>query len=55
LIRLLKGHRPGELTLFTGPTGIGKTSFLSQLSLDFCLQGFDPLSQNIYLFLYLFI
>eukprot|EP01132_Coremiostelium_polycephalum_P011287 gene11287-13822_t len=37
--QILKGHRKGELTVFSGPTGIGKTSFLSQLSLDFCRQG----------------
>jgi len=36
---LLKGHRPGELTIVTGLTGIGKTTILSQLSLDYCLQG----------------
>jgi twinkle protein len=32
---MLKGFRRGELTIFTGPTGSGKTTFLSQLSLDF--------------------
>jgi len=32
---LIKGFRKGELTVFTGPTGSGKTTFLSQLSLDF--------------------
>ncbi|KAK5578749.1 hypothetical protein RB653_008422 [Dictyostelium firmibasis] len=37
--KILKGHRKGELTIFSGPTGIGKTSVLSQLSLDFCSQG----------------
>lgn len=36
---LLKGHRPGELTILSGHTGIGKTTLLSQLSLDYCLQG----------------
>jgi len=39
LTKILKGHRRGELTILTGPTGIGKTSVLSQLSLDYCLQG----------------
>ena len=39
LTKILKGHRRGELTVVTGPTGIGKTSVLSQLSLDYCLQG----------------
>jgi twinkle protein len=33
------GHRKGELTVFTGPTGVGKTTLLSQLSLDFATQG----------------
>ncbi|KAF2075894.1 hypothetical protein CYY_002785 [Polysphondylium violaceum] len=37
--KTLKGHRKGELTVFSGPTGIGKTSILSQLSLDFATQG----------------
>lgn len=32
---IIKGFRRGELTVFTGPTGSGKTTFLSQLSLDF--------------------
>lgn len=35
----LKGHRRGELSIFSGHTGIGKTTLLSQLSLDYCLQG----------------
>uniref|UniRef100_A0A0P6GQX8 DNA 5'-3' helicase n=1 Tax=Daphnia magna TaxID=35525 RepID=A0A0P6GQX8_9CRUS len=35
---LLKGHRRGELTVFTGPTGAGKTTFLSEYSLDLCMQ-----------------
>lgn len=39
LNRLLKGHRRGELTVLTGPTGAGKTSLLSALSLDLCKQG----------------
>lgn len=36
---LLKGHRPGELTILSGHTGIGKTTLLTQLSLDYCMQG----------------
>lgn len=36
---LLKGFRPGELSIFTGPTGSGKTTVLSQISLDLCMQG----------------
>lgn len=43
LNRILKGHRPGELTVLTGPTGSGKTSILSQLSLDYCSQGLGTL------------
>ena len=39
LNRLLKGHRHGELTIFTGPTGSGKTTFMSEYSLDLCMQG----------------
>ncbi len=30
---ILKGHRKGELTILTGPTGAGKTTVLSQISL----------------------
>ena len=40
---LLKGHRRGELTVLTGPTGAGKTTFLSQVSLDLCKQGVNTL------------
>eukprot|EP01127_Copromyxa_protea_P020754 TRINITY_DN6973_c0_g1_i1.p1 TRINITY_DN6973_c0_g1~~TRINITY_DN6973_c0_g1_i1.p1 ORF type:complete len:778 (-),score=123.30 TRINITY_DN6973_c0_g1_i1:132-2402(-) len=40
---LIKGHRRGELTIVTGPTGIGKTSILSQLSIDYCKQGVNTL------------
>lgn len=40
---LLGGHRKGELTIVTGPTGAGKTTFLSQLSLDLCSQGVPTL------------
>jgi len=43
LNRLLKGHRRGELTIFSGPTGVGKTTVLSQLSLDYCMQGANTL------------
>uniref|UniRef100_A0A3Q3A0B3 Twinkle mtDNA helicase n=1 Tax=Kryptolebias marmoratus TaxID=37003 RepID=A0A3Q3A0B3_KRYMA len=43
LNRLLKGHRKGELTVFTGPTGSGKTTFISELALDLCMQGVNTL------------
>jgi twinkle protein len=33
--KMLKGLRPGEFTLVTGASGSGKTTFLSQLSIDF--------------------
>lgn len=34
----LKGLRNGEFTILTGETGCGKTTFLTQLSLDFLEQ-----------------
>jgi len=40
---ILKGFRRGELTVLTGPTGSGKTTFLGQLSLDFAEQGVNTL------------
>lgn len=40
---ILKGHRQGELTIITGPTGCGKTTIVSQLSLDFCKSGVPTL------------
>jgi twinkle protein len=39
LTQIIKGHRTGELTVLTGPTGCGKTTFLSEYSLDLCTQG----------------
>jgi len=38
LNELMKGFRRGELTIFTGPTGAGKTTFISEYSLDVCMQ-----------------
>lgn len=38
-----KGHRRGELTIITGPTGCGKTTFTSEYSLDLCMQGVPTL------------
>ncbi|KAG8183233.1 hypothetical protein JTE90_014408 [Oedothorax gibbosus] len=40
---LLKGHRKGELTVFSGQTGTGKTTFMSEYSLDLCIQGLPTL------------
>jgi twinkle protein len=34
----LGGFRRGELTIFSGRTGSGKTTFLSEYSLDLCAQ-----------------
>eukprot|EP00123_Amoebidium_parasiticum_P016842 comp23607_c0_seq1/m.40133 comp23607_c0_seq1/g.40133 ORF comp23607_c0_seq1/g.40133 comp23607_c0_seq1/m.40133 type:complete len:604 (-) comp23607_c0_seq1:412-2223(-) len=39
LHRVLKGFRSGELTVVTGPTGAGKTSILSALSTDYCMNS----------------
>ncbi|KAJ1938833.1 hypothetical protein FBU59_004319 [Linderina macrospora] len=38
-----KGLRPGELTILSGPTGCGKTTVLSQMSLDFCKSNVSTL------------
>lgn len=43
LNNLLKGFRKGELTIFTGPTGSGKTTFLSQYSLELSKVGVSTL------------
>jgi twinkle protein len=43
LMALLKGFRKGEMTVLTGPTGAGKTTFLSQLSLDLARGGMNTL------------
>eukprot|EP00750_Incisomonas_marina_P007637 INCI15017.5.p2 GENE.INCI15017.5~~INCI15017.5.p2 ORF type:complete len:656 (+),score=82.53 INCI15017.5:118-2085(+) len=43
LQKITRGHRRGEVTLMTGPTGAGKTTMLSQLSLDLCAQGVSTL------------
>ncbi|KAF0852663.1 mitochondrial Twinkle helicase [Andalucia godoyi] len=41
--QIIKGHRRGEVTIFSGPTGIGKTTILSQMSLDLSMQGVSTL------------
>ena len=38
LTNIMKGLRPGELTVLTGPTGAGKTTILSLFSIDWCEQ-----------------
>ncbi|KAL7047419.1 hypothetical protein ACKWTF_002894 [Chironomus riparius] len=43
LNKYLKGHRKGELTILTGPTGSGKTTFMSDYSLDLAIQGVSTL------------
>eukprot|EP01082_Thalassiosira_pseudonana_P001938 g1765.t1.1.5e174188 g1765 g1765.t1 contig11:19512-22188(+) len=40
---LIKGFRRGEMTVLTGPTGSGKTTFLGQTSLDLVEQGINVL------------
>lgn len=40
---LIKGFRRGEMTVLTGPTGSGKTTFLGQVSLDLAEQGMNVL------------
>jgi twinkle protein len=38
LNELVRGFRRGELTIFSGRTGSGKTTFMSEYSLDLCVQ-----------------
>ncbi|KAJ2716360.1 hypothetical protein H4R19_000692 [Coemansia spiralis] len=40
---ICKGLRPGELTILSGATGCGKTTVISQMSLDFCKSGVSTL------------
>ena len=46
LNKLMQGFRRGELTIFSGRTGQGKTTFLSEYSLDLCEQGVSTLWGN---------
>ncbi|KAL7571037.1 hypothetical protein ACA910_003754 [Epithemia clementina (nom. ined.)] len=41
--KIIKGFRRGELTVLTGPTGSGKTTFLCQQSLDLAEHGVNVL------------
>lgn len=43
LNKILKGHRTGELTIVTGRTGQGKTTVVSQISLELAQQGVHTL------------
>ncbi|EEC45384.1 predicted protein, partial [Phaeodactylum tricornutum CCAP 1055/1] len=43
LTNIIKGFRRGEMTVLTGPTGSGKTTFLGQMSLDLAEQGINML------------
>lgn len=43
LTKLLGGHRRGELTVLTGPTGCGKTTLCAEMSLDLAQQGVNTL------------
>ena len=43
LNELLRGFRRGELTIFSGRTGLGKTTFMSEYSLDLCSQNIKTL------------
>ena len=43
LTELLSGFRRGELTIFSGRTGCGKTTFLSEYSIDLCAQNITTL------------
>lgn len=43
LSKMIMGLRKGELALLTGPTGCGKTTLLSQISLDLAKQGASTL------------
>lgn len=35
----MRGFRPGEMTVITGGTGFGKTTFLCEYALDLLVQG----------------
>lgn len=58
LNQILKGFRLNELTIFSGQTGCGKTTFLSEYSLDLCEQNVCVIHiqfiNYIYLLLYKF-
>ncbi|XP_026323781.1 twinkle protein, mitochondrial isoform X2 [Hyposmocoma kahamanoa] len=43
LTKILGGHRRGELTVLTGPTGCGKTTLCAEMSLDLAQQGVTTL------------
>ncbi|KAK4524284.1 hypothetical protein GAYE_SCF02G2183 [Galdieria yellowstonensis] len=41
--RFTKGLRRNEVSLFVGESGVGKSTFLSQLVLDYCQQGISTI------------
>ncbi|TRY62956.1 hypothetical protein TCAL_13733, partial [Tigriopus californicus] len=43
LNEIMRGFRRGELSVFSGKTGTGKTTFMSEYSLDLCAQGVNTL------------
>ena len=47
---LIRGFRRGELTIFSGRTGSGKTTFMSEYSLDLCMQvlSFDTIEKLLF-------
>ncbi|GBN40771.1 Twinkle protein, mitochondrial [Araneus ventricosus] len=47
LNKFMKGLRPGEITILTGHTGLGKTTFMSEYSLDLIEQGVETLWVNL--------
>uniref|UniRef100_A0A915J307 SF4 helicase domain-containing protein n=1 Tax=Romanomermis culicivorax TaxID=13658 RepID=A0A915J307_ROMCU len=47
LAQIFKGFRLGEMTILTGNTGCGKSTFLSEYSLDLCEQNVSTLWCNL--------
>ncbi|XP_018649907.1 hypothetical protein Smp_146360, partial [Schistosoma mansoni] len=47
LNRIIKGFRTQEMTILSGNTGVGKTTFMCEYSLDLAEQGSEPLDPPI--------